>query len=371
MKTQHREFPCKDISAITADIFTEESIFFDIETTGFSPKQTSLYLIGCARRIGDTLYLDQFFAEQPAEEECILTAFFRLLQPGQTIITYNGIGFDIPYLKAKCSQYDIPEPFSGFSYLDMFKSVSKLKHIFHLENYRQKTIEKYLDIPRDDLYSGGELIEIYHTYTGNADEKLLELLLLHNYEDVLGMIDLLPMLSYTHIFQGKFQKISSVELCDCKNYDGTFGKELLISIVPDYPLPKKISCRAGDVYLTGDQDNIRLVIPVVLDALKYFYPNYKDYYYLPEEDTAIHKSVAAYVDKEHREQARASTCYTRKKSLFLPQFRKNFLAPAFYHDYGDRQSYFEYSDSFQNDSKLLKEYVKHLLNAFATSNTGL
>lgn len=37
-----------------ASHFTEDALFFDIETTGFSPARTSLYLIGCASRQGDT-----------------------------------------------------------------------------------------------------------------------------------------------------------------------------------------------------------------------------------------------------------------------------------------------------------------------------
>ena len=53
---------------------------------------------------------------------------------------------------------------------------------------------------------------------------------------------------------------------------------------------------------------------------KYFYPDYKNYSYLPDEDYAIHKSCAIYVDKAHRVPARPETCYTRKTGEFLPLF---------------------------------------------------
>ena len=36
----------------------------------------------------------------------------------------------------------------------------------------------------------------------------------------------------------------------------------------------------------------------------------KNYYYLPEQNCAIHKSVAAYVDKSRRTAATKNTCYT-------------------------------------------------------------
>ena len=51
------------------------------------------------------------------------------------------------------------------------------------------------------------------------------------------------------------------------------------------------------------------------------YDNYKDYYYLPDEDRAIHRSVGRYVDRKHRKAARASTAICVKtgfSSLFLP-----------------------------------------------------
>ena len=48
--------------------------------------------------------------------------------------------------------------------------------------------------------------------------------------------------------------------------------------------------------------------------LKHFYPDYRDYYYLPFEDTAIHRSVGEYVDRSARKKATAKTCYTKKRA---------------------------------------------------------
>ena len=68
MKTFHEEIPdlCQD--ALTDQLFDEHSIFFDIETTGFSPANSTLYMIGCARRKSNRICIDQFFAEKPEEE---------------------------------------------------------------------------------------------------------------------------------------------------------------------------------------------------------------------------------------------------------------------------------------------------------------
>ena len=68
MITWHEELPFDFSSAVVRRFFTEDAIFFDIETTGFSPAHSNLYLIGCATRKGGLLCIDQFFAEDTAGE---------------------------------------------------------------------------------------------------------------------------------------------------------------------------------------------------------------------------------------------------------------------------------------------------------------
>ena len=148
MKTFHEEIPdlCQD--ALTDQLFDEHSIFFDIETTGFSPANSTLYMIGCARRKSNRICIDQFFAEKPEEEAEILAAFFQMLSPYTTIITFNGVGFDIPYLKAKADHYKIPEHFRDFEYLDIFKSVSSIKFLLKFSRnhlfIRRTTAQEFL-----------------------------------------------------------------------------------------------------------------------------------------------------------------------------------------------------------------------------------
>lgn len=371
MIKKHKELPFFNSPSITQETFTTESLFFDIETTGFSPRQTQLYLIGCAYRKDNIIFFEQFFAENPQEEKEILCAFFDLLHSFHTIITFNGIGFDIPYLKAKCLQYDLQEPFSSFHYVDIFKSVLSIKQILKLENYKQKSIEQFLKLHRNDLYTGGDLIPIYHSYCKTPEDELRNLLLLHNYEDVLGMTELVPILSYVHLLQGRFKEVTSTKLCECKNYDGSIGQELILTIIPLHELPQKISYRFWNIYLTADQGHVQLVIPIMNGELKYFFPNFKDYYYLPMEDIAVPKSIASYVDKEQRQQAKAMTCFSKKTALFLPQFSKDFKNPTFYQNYGDKISYFEYSDTLFEQKELLTGYVKHLLTSFTNQNLKL
>ena len=90
MKIWHEELLYEAQTPTAEHIFTEQALFFDIETTGFSSAHTQVYLIGCASRRGSHLMIDQFFAEQPSDESEILTAFMQFIKDFDTLITFNG-----------------------------------------------------------------------------------------------------------------------------------------------------------------------------------------------------------------------------------------------------------------------------------------
>lgn len=355
--TEHTKYSFTD--ELLNHTFTENAIFFDIETTGFSPAYTQLYLIGCARRKGDTVIIEQFFAESKEDEKQILSSFLELLKEYPTIITFNGIGFDIPYLKAKCDAYGLTEDFSSKDYVDIFKIVSSFKFLLKLPNYKQKSLESFLGIHREDTFDGGELVNIYKEYVKNPTEYQMFSLKQHNYEDVLGMLELIPILSYSNFFMGGYS-IVSIEGSTSTSMDGDTQKELIFSLKNDVPVPKRVSFGYKDFYLTCHGPDAKIAVRLYDGELKFFFEHYEDYYYLPEEDTAVHKSVASYVDRDYRKKATASTCYTKKTSLFVPQYDA-IMSPAFREKYNDKKSYFELSEDFTDSDIMLRRYVTHIL----------
>lgn len=360
MKHIHHEELYFKPDKFSNELVDEKSIFFDIETTGFSPKHSMVYLIGCIRKVQDNWEIDQFFAESADQETEIICAFLDICASYETIISFNGVGFDIPFLKAKCDLLHIPEKLKDFNYLDIFKSVSDIKFLLKLPNYKQKTIEDFLGLTRDDKYSGGELINVYLEYLKKPSSDKEEMLLLHNYEDVLGMTDLLPVLSYLEVFHGQYA-IVETQIGTYRSIDGTSQQELLITLHNDYPVPRRVAYQYHEFYLIMKDETTTLRIPVYSGELRFFYPNYKDYYYLPQEDMAIHKSVAEYVDKGYREKAKASNCYTRKSGDFLPQY-DTIMQPVFQKEKKDVVSYFEITEDFYSSDVMLRRYVDHILN---------
>ncbi len=364
----HEELPFDDPDPITNEIFTEDAVFFDIETTGFSPQRTRLYLIGCMTRRGPLLLLDQFFAEEKEDEPALLSSFRALLAPCHTLLTFNGSGFDIPYLQSKYRAYGMPDPFDGPVSLDLYKQARLCKKLLPLADLKQKTIEGFLGIAREDTFSGGELIDVYRSFLADPDPKALALLRRHNYEDVLDMPKLLPLLSYRRLLDGH-ASLLSLEADESAAPDGSRTRALLFSLRLDFPVPKPVSLRDECCYLTADGELLRLRVPLLDEELFFYFDRPEEYCYLPKEDIAVPKELASGVDKAYRRQATPATCYTKKHALFLPQYRELF-SPAFCQKRRrtgavKSPSYFELTEEFTGSPKLQLRYVQHLLSHMA------
>ena len=113
MKIFHNEEIYIKTDNFSDSIFKENTMFFDIETTGFSPVKAIVYMIGCARRIKNRIVIDQYFAEVPDDEADIIAAFASELKSCDTLISFNGVGFDIPFLRSKYKKYKQNDPFSS------------------------------------------------------------------------------------------------------------------------------------------------------------------------------------------------------------------------------------------------------------------
>jgi uncharacterized protein len=206
--------------------------------------------------------------------------------------------------------------------------------------------------------AGGELINVYYEYLAQKDDEKLSLLLTHNYEDVLGMTKLLSILSYKECIHG-IADITGVSVNPYTAYDGSLMNELIISFENKFSVPKSVSFHDNDIYLTIGTTKSYVRAEIFEGEMRHFYSDYKNYYYLPKEDMAIHKSVAAYVDHEYREKCKAYNCYVRKTGTFIRQY-SDFMKPEFRFDIKDKYSYFLLTEDFINSKQMVLSYVKHI-----------
>ena len=343
----------------------ERILFIDIETTGFAARSSYLYLIGCAYFLAGKWHTIQWMAENFSQEKDILSAFLEFAKLYRYMIHFNGNNFDLPYLTQKCEQFSIPCSFDQFQGIDLYRRINPYKFFLRLPNCKQKTLEQFLGINRKDVFSGSELIGIYRDYVKNPTEFSENALFLHNADDLKGMLETLPMLAYYDLFNEP-ARAKKVQANSYKDASGSRRRELMITLSLDTPLPSPVTASAGSCYFRGEGEQALLKVPIYDEELKYFYSNYHDYYYLPSEDVALHKSVAGFVDREHRIPASAANCYTRKFASYLPQWDIVF-EPFFKREYKSRELFFELTDEMKKNRQAFSQYASHVLAMMASS----
>lgn len=287
----------------------EQLLFFDIETTGLSADISSLYLIGCVYNEQGSWHLMQWFADEYHEEQELIKAFFAFTGNYSYLLHYNGNGFDIPYLEKKCAQYNLPYTFDNVESIDLYKKFLPFKKVLNLSSIKQKKVEELFGLYRKDKYSGGELIKVYGEYMHGKilkkDTDILEeqkeALLLHNHEDLTGLLYVTPILAFEDMLVNE-PTITTITYT---------GDTLVLSATLSSPLPMEIEIKKDDWSFEYKKETGIMTIPVSNNQFKLYYENYKDYYFLPAEDMAVHKSVAAYVDKDYRQKATKENCYTK------------------------------------------------------------
>ncbi len=313
---EKHSFRRDSLPAFVQDFLTDDMLLFDIETTGLSPAQDRIYCIGCGTTLGEEIFVELFFAETSEDEADVLSSFFRLLDTHTILITFNGATFDIPFINRRMASYGQERDLlpGAREHIDLYREVVKMKDLLALPSYRQKSLQEFLGCEREDPYNGGQLIAFYQEYTKCPDPDLLAPILLHNREDVAGMFDLLSILSYRQFRYGQF----AVTDMDEESDDGR--PFFNVKLKPVFPLPRsihRIFAEKDGISFLLDRDACLIRFPIRHGELKHFFDDPQNYYYLPEEDTAIHKSVGEFVDKPYRKKATKSTCYIKSECDYL------------------------------------------------------
>lgn len=225
------------------------------------------------------------------------------------------------------------EPFQSGGSVDLYRTIRPFRRLLGSDTLKQKDAEKLMGIRRRDRFSGKELIATYQNYLQTGDSELLDALFLHNREDVTNMIPLFSLTGIASFFAGDF----TVSSADLDPVSGDF--RIMLRSGSSAPLP--IHARNDFCTLDWIENDADLTVWPFRGTLKHFFSDYRNYYYLPEEDQAIHKSVGAFVDPAHRKPAKAANCYNKKSGTFLPQPQER-IRPVFRSDYRSKYEYFFY-----------------------------
>jgi uncharacterized protein YprB with RNaseH-like and TPR domain len=347
-----KEIPIEDMKYYK--YIEPSSLCFDIETTGLNKKFSHTAVIGTGCMKDGNIFFRQWLLDDPAQESEMLEEFSAYLKEFRSIIQFNGNSFDIPYITERCGIHGLSDPFTGMGLIDLYRSSKHLTNVSSLENFKQKSLEKLFDINRKDMISGRDCIFAYRDYLRYKDPRARDALLLHNEEDVLGLLKLYPLRNLDFIAD-EF-KVSDISLIPGSE-NIRIGFELMRG------LPFEIDSRCGgySLYVSGDKGVLTLF--PLLCVRKLFFKDYREYYYLPDEDRAIHKSVGVYVDPAHRQKAVKSNCYEKADGCFYRQYGEDIL-PAFKEDVKDKTFWFRSADikkaAAEQIHALCRGYLKHI-----------
>ena len=263
-------------------------LFYDIETTGLSRNSTFLYLIGAVAYEENNWQMYQWMIENEEEESELLKTFSEFLQDFSYTIQYNGDSFDQPYLDARYQIHGLPSPFAKLPSLDLYRELKPLKGLLKLSRMNQPSMESFLGITERNYCDGGACIRLYKQFASGKKPEAAEIVMGHNREDLLGLGKIFSMLSYLALFNEDYEALN------CEIQDD----QLAFTIKTNYDLPVKFSNHSEEIYIIGQNNCVRLLVKSQNGRLKQYYSNYKDYDYIPSEDTAIPKALSACMDKK-------------------------------------------------------------------------
>lgn len=180
---------------------------FDIETTGLSPACCKVILSGIMLIEKDSCRAIQLFADRDEDEKEILRHTLDILSSADVLLTYNGRHFDLPFVEARAKRHGLKDfrlPYNLDLYLVVYGH-SPLRQM--LPSLKQKSLESYMGLSsgRSDKISGGESVELYDRYMRTHAFDLEQKILLHNYDDILQLYKLLPVIEKTDFHRAMFK----------------------------------------------------------------------------------------------------------------------------------------------------------------------
>ena len=327
-------------TSVFRNISLEDTLLYDIETTGLNPKSSQLYLLGILLFHKENIELIQYFAESVLDEEEILEQFFQLCKAKKVLISFNGEGFDNRFVESMAKSYGKLPLHLNLKQLDLFKLIRKRKKFYGLESCSLKSCERFLGIHREDRCSGGELSSVYQEYLQDKDSENIFQGNVHFQRAELLVRDEMKEKNDNHQKDNSLQ-IKDLELGERQNSRTTEKLCLRFSLPSSVPVPLTLTPK--NFLLEIKETSLCLTVPLYQGELCYFFKDYKDYEFIPSEDRVVHKSLAAMYPKEMREKAKASTAYQKMKTSFLPVFQEE--EKVFKKTYQDKQCFIPFKEN--------------------------
>ncbi|MCM8711672.1 ribonuclease H-like domain-containing protein [Clostridium sp. SYSU_GA19001] len=231
--------------------------YFDIETTGFDKDKDYIILISLGYFDEEGFYnIKQYYAEELHDEAEVLNVFASDLAKFNKWCSYNGMAFDEPFIIKRMEKYNTFFT-SPVEHIDLYRLIRPYYKQLGMDRCNLKSVEKFLGVHREDQIDGAMSVELYYKYLETKDEELKDIIMLHNYEDVLNL---------PKIFKLIFDVENNSELVreDCitekqlKFLKSLINKHNIILSYDVEKISKKSAAKIIDLILKGNRNSEEL-----------------------------------------------------------------------------------------------------------------
>ncbi|HVO76514.1 MAG TPA: ribonuclease H-like domain-containing protein [Candidatus Bathyarchaeia archaeon] len=168
----------------------ESVCYLDIETTGL--RMSPLFLVGLMYGSEERLVVDQLFARDYSEEGTVLAYLAELLPRFEILVTFNGITFDVPFIRERMTVHRLSFP-APATHIDILP-LSRLVVGARTPNHRLQTLEMHLCArKRVGDIAGSEIPGAYHEFVRTQDARDMAHIIHHNRLDLVTMLQLVTI----------------------------------------------------------------------------------------------------------------------------------------------------------------------------------
>ena len=385
------------------DIDKEQILIYDIDTTSFEAANGCIFLIGVLTFTNDQLSFTQFFSESIDEEALIIEKFFDLAENYTMLLSYKGESFDIPYIGKRLYTLKRNDLYSRFvtlrsRSLDIAIEIMNVKAVLGFSSTKLDYLRKKCGQIVPERVSGENISKFYVEHIAACKlRKLLETTGKAQNNNMIGLYNPKPVIDdlahikpdsgdrfLTDILYRNKENIESViyllrlsRIFSMRKGRFSFNTDLTSDAESTESTESDKSDNNDTINFIISSDDYQQNIPVSIVALnlKQFYPNFRDYYYFPAEDMAVHKSIAEFAAAGSKKKATAKTAYRNVSGRFIH------IPLAFAKSESNKDSCFYKADYESNDYYLpvtelsgikstekIKELAYYLLLEYASCN---
>lgn len=175
----------------------DQCLFIDTETTGLSVTGgTFAFMVGLGWFEENHFKVKQFFLKDPDQEQAMLLELDKLLKENTVLVSYNGITFDIPILKARYRYHRLPRKIGKLEHVDLLK-YARMVFRYQFEDRSLKSIEKkVIGLVRSGQEIPGYLAPVfYQNYLKTGKFSEVAGVFYHNKIDVVSLAAILKIIN--------------------------------------------------------------------------------------------------------------------------------------------------------------------------------